>query len=765
MLTKIYNHLPVRVVRGLVLLVALGGLAVPALADPPGRVGRLNYISGSVSIRTGDTEDWSEATLNYPLTTGDHLWADADSRAEIRLGTAAFRLAPQTAFCLLNLDDQTAQIQLTEGSLNVHIRGLDPDNVFEVDTPEGAISLLRPGDYRIDVTSEGATANVIVRGGEAEVTAEGQAFPIHPRQAAIITGGDSISYDIRPAPRQDGWDDWCVVRERRVEHVAAVRYVSDDTIGCEDLDAAGTWRVDASYGAFWVPTGIAVGWAPYRYGRWCWREAWGWNWVDDSPWGFAPFHYGRWAYAGGVWGWCPGALVGVGFHACYAPALVAFCGGGGWGVSLGFGVGGGVGWFALGPREPWYPGYACSSTYIHSVNITHVNVTNINVRNTTYINRNVPGACTGASHEAFCGGRSLGKSAVTVPPSKIGSAKFGSTAAVAPTKQSVLGGAGTGKSPPAGALSRQVVAKSTPPASPVPFSAKQKALAANPGQPLDSAKTAALRGSTKTASNGPNIKAATASSGKALKPARASIVAPHAATLSKTGNTGTGAGSGTGKNAGAGTGAGGSGTGKLGGTARGNTTLSGTGKGSGTGTGAGASGTGKNAGTGTGTGGTGKAGTTAGRPIGAGSTKPGPSGSTKPSSTILGKPSPKGTGKTSNSSSTGSSGNTGSTGGNKYKSGAGTGSSTGTGSGSTGTPRYRTGRATGSSGTGSSGTGSSGTGRSSSGTGTGTKTNPNAPKPHLVTPPGGKSSPPKAPMGKPSGPSKGSSSSSGKKPH
>src|ERR1041385_471446 len=65
--------------------------------DPPSRVGRLNYINGSVSFRPDSVDDWTAATLNYPLTTGDHLWTDRDSGAEIHIGSGVLHLADQTA--------------------------------------------------------------------------------------------------------------------------------------------------------------------------------------------------------------------------------------------------------------------------------------------------------------------------------------------------------------------------------------------------------------------------------------------------------------------------------------------------------------------------------------------------------------------------------------------------------------------------------------------------------------------------------------------
>src|SRR5262245_13663665 len=68
-------------------LLALSGAAFGDADDPPARVARLNYMSGSVSFRPGTVEDWAEATLNYPMTTGDHLWSDENSSAEMHVGS------------------------------------------------------------------------------------------------------------------------------------------------------------------------------------------------------------------------------------------------------------------------------------------------------------------------------------------------------------------------------------------------------------------------------------------------------------------------------------------------------------------------------------------------------------------------------------------------------------------------------------------------------------------------------------------------------
>jgi len=291
-------------------IVLLGAIVVflaTAQTDPPGRVGRLNYSNGEVSFRTADVEDWVPAEINRPLTSGDHLWTDAGARAELHIGTAALRLDSRTAFEFLNLTDDTVQIRLTEGSLNVHVRSLGERETFEVDTPNTSVSLLRTGEYRIDVNPDNLSTTVTVRAGEGEVTGTAQAFPVRSGEEARISGSDSLSYDTAGARPPDEWDNWCSGRDRRDERSESARYVSRDMVGYQDLDDHGAWRTVPDYGAVWVPRGVAVGWAPYHYGHWVWVEPWGWTWVDDAPWGFAPFHYGRWVYVG-YWAWVPGPV-------------------------------------------------------------------------------------------------------------------------------------------------------------------------------------------------------------------------------------------------------------------------------------------------------------------------------------------------------------------------------------------------------------------------------------------------------------------------
>lgn len=470
--------------------------------DPPGRAARLSYLSGTVSFQPGSVEDWIPATLNRPLTTGDRLWTENGARAELHIGSAAMRLNGRTNFSFINLDDRTAQIQISQGSLSVRVRKLAEDELIEIDTPQVAFTIVRPGEYRVDVNDQGDATVVTVRGGQGEAASEGRSFTVRAREQVRIAGaasdGAQPAYDRRDAPPSDGFDNWCMDRDRREDRSQSARYVSREMPGYADLDDNGVWRETPEYGPIWVPARVALDWAPYRFGRWAWIAPWGWTWVDDAPWGYAPFHYGRWVFAGGGWGWVPGP---VAVRPVYSPAMVAWVGGPRFGVSLAIGGGGAVGWFPLGYGEVWVPSYRASPAYFHRVNVTNTvvnNVTVTNVYNTTYVNRstavtnvrymnqNVSGAVTAVPQSAMISGRPVSQVAVRVPPSALTEAQVQHAAPVAPQRAAVLGGhTPTSVAPPASVMNRQVVTRTPPPAAPVAFERQQPVLQANPGRPLE----------------------------------------------------------------------------------------------------------------------------------------------------------------------------------------------------------------------------------------------------------------------------------------
>jgi hypothetical protein len=471
-------------------MLAASACVLAAQDDPPGRVARLSYTYGSVSFQPAGVDDWFQADFNRPLTTGDRVFVDPAGTAELQIGNGVLLLGGKTSLEILNLDDSSVQLRLGEGTLLVRVRSLGDQDSFEVDTPNLAFSLLRTGDYRMNVNPDASSTFVTVRGGEGELNGPDQAFTVHPGEQVQVVGGDQPSYQsVAPAP-PDTLDRFSAQRAQAEDQLQSARYCSREMVGYQDLDRYGSWRNTPDYGMVWVPNGTPGGWAPYHFGHWLWVDPWGWTWVDDAAWGFAPFHYGRWAYAG-YWAWVPGPAAE---RPVYAPALVAWVGGDA--------VGGGVGWFALGPREVYVPSYHTSPTYLNRINVTNtvivnnVNITNVNITNVNYVNRGAPGAVMAVQREAFASAKPVQSAAVTVRPEALRSAPVIATAAIAPTRASIVRTAAPGASavrPAAAVLARPVIAKKTPPPPPVPFAQKQTALAANAGRPLDKSQVQQLR--------------------------------------------------------------------------------------------------------------------------------------------------------------------------------------------------------------------------------------------------------------------------------
>lgn len=336
----------------LLLLLAAGVVR----ADPPARVGHLTAIEGSVSFAPAGESEWTDAPANRPLTRGDRLWNDRGTRAEVQIGSSAVRLDGQTRIEITTLDDQSAQLSVTQGSVFVHVRSLPEGENVEVDTPNLAYRAAYPGDYRIDVDPTQGTTRVTIHSGMGGVYGEnGQTQTLGGGQQATFRGRALVAVGTQESPPQDAFDRWAFERNRREDQSIAARYVPREVVGYQQLDPYGQWRRNEQYGAIWFPQGLPAKWAPYRQGRWDWVSPWGWTWIDDAPWGFAPFHYGRWAFVDDQWAWVPGRLTE---RPVYAPALVAFVGGS---TSE-------AAWFPLAPGEAWRPPYAASALYISNVN-------------------------------------------------------------------------------------------------------------------------------------------------------------------------------------------------------------------------------------------------------------------------------------------------------------------------------------------------------------------------------------------------------------
>jgi hypothetical protein len=502
--------------------------------NPPSRVARISFLKGKVSFLRAGLDQWSEATLNFPVTIGDRIYTDAGSRAELEVGPYTVRLAAATDLTVTNLNDQIVQLGLEQGTLRFSVHQLIPSDTLEIDTPNGALTLLAQGTYRVDVGQNGTGTTVSVNSGKLEITGPGVSQTLQAGQAAKLTGQNPINSESVPMPTLDDFDMWCEQRDSRLASSKSAQYVSRSIPGYADLDDYGTWQVVPEYGPVWYPAGVVVDWVPYRFGHWAWIGPWGWTWVEDEPWGFCQFHYGRWVHIGVAWGWLPGPYV---VAPVYAPALVAFVGGAGFSVGVGVGDVGFAAWFPLGPGEPFFPWYHYGGDYLRVVNITNIrNVTNItniiNVRNINeihYAYKTV--AATAVPAKVLSGGEPIAHNVVRVPTEQLAKALITPHPNVRPTMSAAMPGkpiaappvrpatlvssrgpvTPTNRAPTAGnrpaSLSRSapgapseprgavaptmttspphLVTRSSPPVARVPFADEHEAMLNHPGRPLE----------------------------------------------------------------------------------------------------------------------------------------------------------------------------------------------------------------------------------------------------------------------------------------
>jgi hypothetical protein len=350
--------------------------------DPPARVARIGAAQGSVSLMTAGSQDWSDAPANYPMISGDRIYTDQGARAEVQSGSTQVRLWGGTDLTMTNLTDNYEQIGLAQGSIRVRVYRMEQGGTVEVDTPNGAVVITRPGDYRVDAYQGDDGSDVVVNSGDVQITGPGVNQELEAGQAVRLNGSDQIQLTPVEVPGFDDLDNWSIQRDHHLLNSQSAQYVNHDMVGYDDLDDNGSWSQESDYGPVWYPRNVDPDWRPYSYGHWAYVQPWGYTWVDDASWGYAPFHYGRWVEVQNRWGWVPGPREVV---PVYSPALVAFVGGPHFSIGVSVGGGGGVAaWFPLGVGEPYVPWYRCSPRYVRQVNVTNVNI--VNVHNTTIVN-------------------------------------------------------------------------------------------------------------------------------------------------------------------------------------------------------------------------------------------------------------------------------------------------------------------------------------------------------------------------------------------
>jgi len=402
---KVWPHLTI--VAVVVALIAGLGVAFWMKHEPTTSAAELPYaariqrVDGEVAFSNGlpntDATDantqWIAATANQPFSEGDRIYTRDNSRASLAFSGRNFaRLDPNTSLDVVSLNDRRTQLALRDGSAMFDVGYLQPNELFEVGTPNGAVNFDQPGLYNVGFNNNGGVivsvlsglARVVGLGGTSQIN-KGEMLTLLSQTAGEVAlsrlNGQDAGYQVDDYYRYqypnsyDGrynnydayLNDPNYYDPYRTN--ASYQYASSSIPGLNDLDYYGDWQNVDNYGYAWRPR-VDSGWVPYQQGYWTNNYPYGPTWVSSEPWGYAPYHYGRWANMGNQWYWIPD---GVNTNPTYAPALVAF---------IPLNDANQIGWVPLGPGDSYAPRYYDDNwqpRYLSQTNVVPARLFNLGI--------------------------------------------------------------------------------------------------------------------------------------------------------------------------------------------------------------------------------------------------------------------------------------------------------------------------------------------------------------------------------------------------
>src|SRR6185503_10164809 len=324
---KVWPHMTIIAV----VIAAIAGLGVAfwmqheqtASAEELPYAARIQRVDGEVAFSDGlansdSNSEWVTATPNQPFSVGDRIYTRDNARTSIAFNGRNFaRLNPNTSLDVVSLGDRRTQLALRDGSAMFDLGYLQPDELFEVATPNGSVNFDQPGLYNVGFDNNGGVL-VSVLSGLAQVVGLGGSGQINKGEMLTLLGQTAAEVALaRVNPQDAGYqvDDYYRYQypasyDGRYSNYdaylddpyyydpyrrnASYKYASSTIPGINDLDYYGDWQNVDQYGYAWRPR-VDSGWVPYQQGQWTNDYPYGPTWVSSEPWGYAPYHYGRWA--------------------------------------------------------------------------------------------------------------------------------------------------------------------------------------------------------------------------------------------------------------------------------------------------------------------------------------------------------------------------------------------------------------------------------------------------------------------------------------
>src|SRR6478672_2443304 len=170
---------------------------------------RIQRVEGDVAVNNGiaggdnsQADQWYAANENQPFSVGDRIYTRDKSRASLAFTGRNFaRLNSNSSLDVLSLDRRRTQLALRDGSAMFDVGYLDPNDLFEVATPYGAVDFQQPGLYNVGIDNGQVLVSVL--SGLAQVVGLGGSGRINKGELLTLAG--STAADVLLS-RLDGRD-------------------------------------------------------------------------------------------------------------------------------------------------------------------------------------------------------------------------------------------------------------------------------------------------------------------------------------------------------------------------------------------------------------------------------------------------------------------------------------------------------------------------------------------------------------------------------
>jgi hypothetical protein len=356
-------------VLALVVALPIFGMAISgtAIAEEPTQIGRLAAISGAVEYHATAAAPPTEASINFPLATGNRITTPPRAHAAVDIAAGRFYIDGDSALTIGTLSAGSAAVKLEKGAVILRILPGGAGQVFVIDTPRGKLRVDQPGYFEVEVTADSVVASALEGGAQFN-------------DSTVLSPGMRVTLAEGAAPALSAVVEDDFIRRIAAEiadagdtKLEAPTHVSPQTTGFQELEHYGLWVSTERYGWVWEPS-VASDWAPFKEGRWVEIAPWGRTWVDNASWAFAPSHYGNWEQVNDRWAWVPGdaGQATPGFFTSHSDSARD------------------AHWVALGPEEPRFTPPPVIVNRVRVINQPPKIVNNTTVNNTTNVTTVAP---------------------------------------------------------------------------------------------------------------------------------------------------------------------------------------------------------------------------------------------------------------------------------------------------------------------------------------------------------------------------------------